>query len=361
MLYHNLLISTVAVGISMTLVSTPSMAQSPGNYVGVGAGISLQRDADITGTGINTSADTDTGFAGQLSVGHVFDNNMRAELELAYRRAGVDSLSGATNPDGSVNAWSGMVNGLYDFQNTSAFTPYLGIGAGLARVGYNGVSPVGTSRVDDTDTVFAYQGIAGVAYDLSEGLDLTMDFRHFRTADPSFRTDGGTAVDGQFRENRFMIGLRWSLGAPAPMPEPQPAAKPIAQPMAQPVAPPPPPAPVVEPAAEVVPRTYLVFFDWDRADLLPGSQAIVREAAANAGKATLTKIVTTGHADRSGSDAYNLRLSKRRAETVKAELIRLGVPAVEIEAVWKGELEPLVPTADGIRDPQNRRVEISFN
>ena len=118
---------------------------------------------------------------------------------------------------------------------------------------------------------------------------------------------------------------------------------------------------MVEPAAVEIPRTYLVFFDWDRADLRPDSIPIVREAAANAGKTSLTRIVTTGHADRSGPDAYNLRLSKRRAETIKAELVRLGIPETEIKVFWKGEQEPLVPTDDGIREPQNRRVEIVFN
>jgi len=360
--YRELFILTATVAISTALISAPSQAQSPGNYVGVGAGVSLHRDADITGTGINTTVDTDAGWAGQLSVGHVYDNGMRAELEAAYRRAGVGSLGGAANPGGNINALSGMVNGFYDFSTDSALTPYLGIGAGLARIGYDGVTPVGTTRVDDNDTVFAYQGIAGVAYDLGDGLDLTADFRHFRTATPGFRTDGGTAVDSQFGENRIMVGLRWSFGAPIAKPEPQP----MAQPVVQPVAPPPPqpapaPAPIAQTAAVVVPRTYLVFFDWDRADLRADSIAIVREAAVNAGKTPLTRIVTTGHADRSGSDAYNLRLSKRRAETVKAQLVRLGISETEIEILWKGEKEPLVPTDDGIREPQNRRVEIVFN
>ncbi|HAD86247.1 MAG TPA: hypothetical protein DCG48_02695, partial [Rhodospirillaceae bacterium] len=72
----------------------------------------------------------------------------------------------------------------------------------------------------------------------------------------------------------------------------------------------------------------------------------------------VTRIETTGHADRSGTDAYNLRLSQRRAESVKAELNRLGIPSGEILTRWKGEREPLVQTPDGAREPQNRRVEI---
>jgi outer membrane protein OmpA-like peptidoglycan-associated protein len=66
----------------------------------------------------------------------------------------------------------------------------------------------------------------------------------------------------------------------------------------------------------------------------------------------------TGHADRAGPDSYNMALSMRRADAVKAVLVREGVPANQIAVVARGESQPLVPTADGVREPQNRRVEI---
>ena len=66
----------------------------------------------------------------------------------------------------------------------------------------------------------------------------------------------------------------------------------------------------------------------------------------------------TGHTDRSGSEQYNMALSLRRAEAVKANMIRQGIPANAIVVIGKGESQPLVPTADGVREPQNRRVEI---
>jgi outer membrane protein OmpA-like peptidoglycan-associated protein len=62
----------------------------------------------------------------------------------------------------------------------------------------------------------------------------------------------------------------------------------------------------------------------------------------------------------SGTAAYNQKLSVRRADAVKAELVRLGVPAASITAIGRGESNPLVPTADGVREPQNRRVEIQI-
>lgn len=117
----------------------------------------------------------------------------------------------------------------------------------------------------------------------------------------------------------------------------------------------PPPAQRVQ-----APRSYLVFFDFDRSDLTPEASNIVKTAADNAKAGNVTRIDVTGHADRSGSDQYNLRLSQRRAQTVQAELVRDGVPADQISVSAKGESEPLVPTSDGVREPQNRRVEIVY-
>ena len=102
----------------------------------------------------------------------------------------------------------------------------------------------------------------------------------------------------------------------------------------------------------------MVFFDWDRSDLSGQAQSTIQQAA-NAFKQTgAARVVATGHADRSGPENYNMALSLRRANAVKDSLIRNGVPAGAIQVVGKGESQPLVPTADGVREPQNRRVEI---
>ncbi|MEQ9200352.1 MAG: OmpA family protein, partial [Rhodospirillales bacterium] len=120
------------------------------------------------------------------------------------------------------------------------------------------------------------------------------------------------------------------------------------------------PAPAAPPPVPQVPGTYLVFFDFDRAELRPDSSEVVRTAAANAKIGKITRLMATGHADRSGTNRYNLALSERRAESVRAELVRQGIPADQIVITFKGEAEPLVPTEDGVREPQNRRVEIIF-
>ena len=102
-----------------------------------------------------------------------------------------------------------------------------------------------------------------------------------------------------------------------------------------------------------------MFFDWDRADLTARAREIIGEAAQNARRVQSTRIEVAGHADRSGTPQYNQRLSQRRAEVVA---VRTRGPrrrrASEIGVTAFGESRPLVPTADGVREPQNRRVEI---
>jgi iron complex outermembrane receptor protein len=119
------------------------------------------------------------------------------------------------------------------------------------------------------------------------------------------------------------------------------------------------PPPVVAPAP-AAPKSYLVFFDFNKSDLTSQATAIVDQAAKNAGPAKVTKLEVTGHTDTVGSDAYNMRLSRRRAESVAAQLEKDGIASSEIEIVAKGKRDLLVPTADGVKEPQNRRVQIVY-
>ena len=119
------------------------------------------------------------------------------------------------------------------------------------------------------------------------------------------------------------------------------------------------PPPVVAPAT--TPKSYLVFFDFNKSELTPQAVTIVNQAAANAGPAKVTKLEVTGHTDTVGSDAYNMRLSRRRAESVAAQLEKDGIPSSEIAIYAKGKRDLLVPTADGVKEPQNRRVQIVYS
>src|SRR5437763_15293369 len=105
-------------------------------------------------------------------------------------------------------------------------------------------------------------------------------------------------------------------------------------------APPPPVAVVTPPPAREAARTYLVFFDWDRADLTDRARQVIAEAAQATTRVQVTRIQVNGHTDKSGTAAYNQRLSVRRAEAVGAELVRDGVPGQAITIHAFGESRP---------------------
>ena len=116
------------------------------------------------------------------------------------------------------------------------------------------------------------------------------------------------------------------------------------------------PAPA-QPAA-VQPETYVVYFDFDKSNVKPEAAQILDRALADAKQGGTPSISVTGHADRAGSEDYNLGLSLRRADAVREYLINGGVTADQITVSGRGEAEPAVPTADGVQEPRNRRVEI---
>ena len=116
----------------------------------------------------------------------------------------------------------------------------------------------------------------------------------------------------------------------------------------------------LEAGAAVSPAAYMVFFDFDKYDLTPEARQIVQAAAEAARKDGYAKLVVTGHTDTVGSYEYNEALSMRRADAVQQALVDLGVPDDQITTRALGETSPLVPTGDGVREPQNRRAEIEI-
>jgi len=139
-------------------------------------------------------------------------------------------------------------------------------------------------------------------------------------------------------ENIVRVGLNYHFGVPTP--PPMPTAMPA----------PPPPAP---------PKVFIVFFDWDKDVITPEGMQIVQQAAEAYKSGAPVHLQVTGYTDRSGSPAYNQRLSERRANNVAKALATLGVPRDEMVVSGRGENDNRVPTAPGVREPQNRRVEIS--
>lgn len=331
-----------AVAVAALLVPVAASAEE-GFYLGGGLGLSIPGNADYEDATNTNEIESDLGFAGLVSGGYQFDSNWRVEAEFGARInqvGGITGTGGGAPEDGDINVFSLMANAMYGIPTGTKFTPYVGVGAGIAWVKAKELDAVLGSTIDDSDTTFAYQGILGVEYDISSNLKASLDYRYFRTGDLSFSDAAANDIDAKYSNHTVSVGVRYLFPAPEAMPEPA--------------------APAVEapPAPPTVPNNYIVFFDFDRSQMSPEAQRIVTAAAQNAQSAQATSIEVTGHADRSGSTKYNKRLSQRRADIVKKSLIDMGIPAEQIAVVAAGESQPLVPTADGVREAQNRRVQI---
>jgi outer membrane protein OmpA-like peptidoglycan-associated protein len=343
------------------MLGTAAYAEGPakhkGLYVSGAVGANWANDSETSG-GLSGDVDFDMDLVGAVAVGYGFGNGLRLEGELSHRRSDVDGITGATAV-GKFGVTGYMANLLYDFNVSRSFTPYVGLGAGLATVHADDLNSGGVN-VDDEDNVFAWQAIVGFAIPLSEQLDLTADYRYFDAGDVDLQTDGGASVNSEYAAHSAMIGLRYRFGAPKRESRPRPAAA-----MAPPLRPMPAPAPkpMAKPKpkpAPAPPRSFIVFFDWDKSNIRADAQKVLEAAAAYAKRRGLSRVNLAGHADRSGKTSYNMRLSLRRAQAAKAALVKLGVSSRNIALVGRGESAPLVSTADGVREPRNRRVEIAF-
>jgi len=324
------------------LLALPAVAYAQpvdGLYVGAGVGYNYLQSEKVLAPSGNAGLKGSSGFGGLVNVGFGFGNGFRIEAEANDRSTAQSSNNGTKAHD---NTYGGFVNGLFDMDVGAGWVfPYVGLGVGYEeqRVSSGALSGGGTFSGGKGGV--AGQAIIGASFPIPDvvGLSATAEYRFMDTIEQ--HTFGTTKLGAEMNHS-VLIGLRYAFGV-APM---------------APMAPPP-----VAPAKTVAPapapaRTYLVFFDWDKADLTARAKQIIAEAAANAARVQLTRIEVSGHADLSGTPAYNQKLSQRRADAVAAELVRLGVPQAEIATFAFGDTHPLVPTAPGVREPQNRRVEI---
>ena len=329
------------------LVALPVLAQAqslqPGGfYIGAEGGINWLLNTSSTATfsaggfgGSNTvNINPNLGWTAGGMIGYDFIGP-RVELEGNYRdNTGTLTLPnlGGNSAGFDFNQTSIMANLLYDFMPGSTIVPYIGAGLGVAFTNLSGLNTSSSS------TQFAYQGIIGVGYNATPSIRLNLEGRYFGTTNPNYNFNNtfglGGNVSGNFPNNNFslMASLQWKFGAPE-------------------AAPPPPPPPVSSPS-------FMVFFDWDRSNLSAQALQTIKQAAAAFKAKGNARITATGHTDTSGPENYNMALSLRRANAVKDALVREGVPATAIAVVGRGEQGLLVPTPDGVREPQNRRVEI---
>jgi OOP family OmpA-OmpF porin len=317
--------------------------------------------------------------------GYAFSNGLRLELEYGYRNGDLDSIHGvgsAVQPiglcapgvgrsvaspacggvKGDLNASTLMFNAIYDFKQFRIpgpldIHPFIGAGVGGAFVqtkAYGqlsgvpaGYAPIENTSFDDDKSAFAYQGMAGLTWDVRPHLAVDLTYRYLeadRVLAPSVTSNTGPAgapvydvgtFKGDYKDSAVTIGVRYLFGGHAEAPPPPPPAAPEAHP-------------------------YVVYFPWDKSILVADAQSVVQSAATDATSHGATGVAVVGYTDTSGSVAYNVRLSERRAKVVADALVGLGVSQSIVSVDWKGKSDLAVQTPDGVREPLNRRATITL-
>lgn len=219
------------------------------------------------------------------------------------------------------------------------------------------VETVSSGRYSGTRYGFAVG--AGTEFKLTRNLRLRAEFLHYDLGSKTVRGNAFDVINPangaistvtpssrfDFTGNMIRAGLTLQFGRTAAAPPP----------------PPPPPPVVKKPAPKIVtPGPFIVFFDFDKSDITPEAATILDKVAEGYAATGRFQLVMSSHADRSGSDDYNVALSQRRANSVIGYLEARGVPSERIVSEAFGESRPLVETADGVREPQNRRTELVF-
>ena len=325
--------------------------------------------------------DSEDTWAGFARLGYRFAPNWRVELEGGYRPGDVEAVIGdgrrfpggvvglcaagvvrtaaspqCLAPSGSIDSWTLLANVIYDIDLpflAPTIRPFVGAGAGVNRVSVDmigqfsnvpgtisGANPRFQNLViDDDDLAIAYQVLAGLAWEATDRLSVDLTYRYLGGSSTDFDSVGSANLQpgtfsGEYRDSSLSLGLRYSFASP------------------------PPPPPVVD---TPVAREFVVYFPFDQSVLTPEAQTVVQEAASYAQSGNATQIQVVGHADTSGSAAYNVRLSERRARAVADAMVGLGVNPAGITADWRGETQPAVSTGDGVREPLNRRTSINVN
>ena len=363
------------------LAVAPAAHAYEGLYGAIGAGLSYvgdDRDVETTSGPLvgDWEADYDNGIGVYTALGIARDSGWRTELEFNYRNndvrhwAGNSWVSGWSDAQlsGDMSVYAAMANLIKDLgDGSSGVTPYIGAGIGYAWLDYelSGANPTALGGFDnllvnDTAGALAYQGIAGLSFALAEGLALDVSYRYFATLKPEFSgTINGAPMtfETEYNNHSAYAGLRWNFGSSAPKVQ----YKDCWDGSSVPVSADCPPQLVEQQSAIAEPIAVTVYFDYDKSNLTPEAAELIREASARAMSNDIETVNVAGHADRSGGDAYNQALSQRRANVVRDALIANGVPASKINMNAYGESKPAKPTPDGVREPLNRRTEVTIS
>ena len=315
---------------------------------------------------MNTDSDleADNGAGGFIAIGKELSQSWDIQGRLGYNRA--DEDTGIAGAGGKYKQTTLGLDALYMFSREK-FRPFLLAGIGAAR---NNVDYSGVGLTDKTKTSWLAGLGLGAQYLFSDSFGIQADLRHQWSKAEAKNAARTVDADETIGNTLFNVGGIFRFGAPAPVvaeaaPEPAPIAA------APEPAPEPAPAPAPEPVA-CTPQTETItvgaekLFGFDKANLKDEGKAALDEAVAKIkANPEIKAVIVTGHTDRIGSDAYNQKLSERRARQVADYIISQGVDSSLITAEGKGESSPVVQCEGNKATKKlisclqpNRRVEI---
>ena len=365
----------LCLGVAASAIAAPAMARDGAVYIGLDAGAIFAEDTDIT-ISQNVDAatlDFQTGWEASGQLGYDF-GPIRAEVEGSYREFNPDTIgvtstglpSTPPNPNligqydarGENTLISAMANAMLDFGADDEINFSIGAGAGytwfepfVRTIAQR--NPTFLNESQD-DKGLAWQAIAQVRVPVTDTFDVGLKYKYLDTHDYRFTDTLGRTVDFDMSGHSALISVLLNFGGRDPVPV---APPPPPRPVTPPPPPPPPPAP---PRVTCNQGPYIVFFDWDQSDITPEAATVLNSAITAYSNCGTVPIMLAGYTDRSGTVQYNLGLAARRNNSVQQYLTGRGIPAARISSEAFGEANPRVPTADGVRELQNRRVEITY-
>ncbi|WP_374762242.1 OmpA family protein [Massilia scottii] len=220
-----------------------------------------------------------------------------------------------------------------------------------AKTQFSGNRAVGLFAGEKSEKKLNPKFGVGLEYKFTEALALRAEAENYRI-DDALRSNGNTKL--------YSMNLVYKLGRPAasaPVPAPAPAPMPEATPAPAP-APMPAPAPAPVPVSEKVSFAAEALFDFDKSVVKPEGKAALDDLLNKLQGMNTEVMVTVGHTDSVGSDAYNQKLSLRRAEAVKAYIVSKGVETSRVYTEGKGESQPVADNKSADGRAKNRRVTV---
>jgi OOP family OmpA-OmpF porin len=189
----------------------------------------------------------------------------------------------------------------------------------------------------------------GVQYAFTEALAMRAEVERYRIND---------AVGRKGDVDLISVGLVYHFGGKTPSTAPRAPVPEIIAAAPEPVVVPPPPAPAPVPVSEKVTFAAEALFDFDKSSVKPEGKAALDDLLNKLQGMNTEVMITVGHTDSIGNDAYNQKLSVRRAEAVKAYLVSKGIDAARVYTEGKGKTQPIADNKTAEGRAKNRRVTV---